>query len=1545
MKRTFILFLLMLIAATALAQDTRVGLPVFGSFDTTPYDVVNRQNLNTHVTIPIATVPGRGFPFQLSVSYDSINWTPNGGLWSPDVALSGVPTWGWGRASTAGSISHQTRVIGCIYNGAHVDGTMVYNIAYTDSKGAVHPFSMSLSECGNSYTSLHGYSTDGAGYLISSTGPAIRVTMPSGIASSVTQVSDTNGNYVSSSGTNVMVWKDTRGNKVAVIDNSVAGLTQYEIIDQNGGNSTIYTLNYTQYYIQTSFGCSGVTEYTSSAPVWLPTSLVLPNGLSYTFSYEQPSGYASNYTTGRMASMTVPTGATYEYAYSGANGGINCADGTYTALTRTIVSDGTTNTWTFARSGSGSNWTTNITYPVMPYDSGSNADRYAFSGTHETSHSNYQGSSTLLQTVTTSWDSTSTFPTQITTTLPSGQHSDTVLTWTTHGQPSNLYTYDWTTSTSGFGTILKTINLAYQSNANPSYLTANLLSLVSQVTIGDTALRSVTQYTYDESGAVTSCPSGAPNHDYTNYGCSNGGAGSSASSTPRGLVTTAAVYSGVANNTATQPITAKYTYDLFGNVLTTSVKNWSLSTPVLQSTSVYSSTTQYSAPDSTVLGPVAPLLTTSYLYNPYTGMATQVTNPNGGVTQQTYDWGLRPLRTTRPDGQVVTASYNDSARTVTTTTPLDSSRTLMYESWANQLGINYQVESPVSTVQTLYDPLGRAYDVSNPFANGSSPSYWTSAKYDALGRALIVTTADGVSSTYSYSSSSSASLPYSVTATDGAGKQRLSVINGLGQITSLYEPDVTQPSLPLTVQTSYIYTALNSLLSIAQGAQTRTFAYDGLNRPTSVITPEGGTVQYSYDTCSVSSANICSRTDARGVVTNYTYDTLNRPYQVVYSVGSTGVPATPTVTYAYGTTAASVNNGHLIGVSDGLHSDSYTYDLMGDVLSVNQNLEGQAYTTQYKPNYAGQTTQLTYPSGLYLTLGYASDGTLNSINSSDGKVIASGLTHNPAGQLTNYTMGLAGGNVNATLGYSAQNLLLQSITYASQSNTLFGLGYGYTQNGGNNSQITSIVDYVQTGRSATFGYDALNRLTSYSTAGSSSYPANSMSWTYDRYGNRLTQVRNGSVQTLTPMSTSNRLSGLGYDANGNNTNDGTYSLLWDGDNRMISYASGGVTNEYDGNSLRVRRTGLSSDVVYVNSNGQPIAEYAPGAVGGNPSREYIYLGGQLLASKASGAYTFYLRDHLSIRQVLADASPNSPAEQGHLPFGESWYGGSGDKWIFTSYERDPDVGDDYASARRYQYKYGRFNSPDPLDGNLFNPQSWNRYAYTQNDPADWVDPTGQYAKGPSSSCTLQGSGGCAPGSSSDPTFSFTGSSGGISGYLNNDAFITFLSSITYFGEYRYPSADTTILSQDGSPLPDDSAATSPQYGFTTYIYGADYSYSTIWIAANDTATSSPNNLVSSNYIVTPTVNYKLNKLSCAFMSAGVNAGHNMQAAGKTAAGLGAGAGVVGTITGAPLFGFGAVYGAVGTVYGWAGQVYSGFWNGIRYMSTFNGQGGCQPYGS
>lgn len=79
--------------------------------------------------------------------------------------------------------------------------------------------------------------------------------------------------------------------------------------------------------------------------------------------------------------------------------------------------------------------------------------------------------------------------------------------------------------------------------------------------------------------------------------------------------------------------------------------------------------------------------------------------------------------------------------------------------------------------------------------------------------------------------------------------------------------------------------------------------------------------------------------------------------------------------------------------------------------------------------------------------------------------------------------------------------------------------------------------------------------------------------------------------------------------------------------------------------------------------------------------------------------------------------------------------------MFTTYDRSNVASLDYAVNRSYSSGQGRFTTVDPIgmaSGSILDPQSNNLYAYTQNNPVDFTDPTGLFMMIDWASCIVTG---------------------------------------------------------------------------------------------------------------------------------------------------------------------------------------------------------------
>lgn len=104
---------------------------------------------------------------------------------------------------------------------------------------------------------------------------------------------------------------------------------------------------------------------------------------------------------------------------------------------------------------------------------------------------------------------------------------------------------------------------------------------------------------------------------------------------------------------------------------------------------------------------------------------------------------------------------------------------------------------------------------------------------------------------------------------------------------------------------------------------------------------------------------------------------------------------------------------------------------------------------------------------------------------------------------------------------------------------------------------------------------------------------------------------------------------------------------------------------------------------------------------------------------------YYGLDAIGSVRIVFDPNGTVLARLDYAPFGrELTPSPNAPDGKFAGLFRDGEAGLDYAQARSYQVRTGRFSAPDPVYAGLFEPQRWNRYSYGLNNSLVFVDPDG-----------------------------------------------------------------------------------------------------------------------------------------------------------------------------------------------------------------------------
>jgi len=295
-------------------------------------------------------------------------------------------------------------------------------------------------------------------------------------------------------------------------------------------------------------------------------------------------------------------------------------------------------------------------------------------------------------------------------------------------------------------------------------------------------------------------------------------------------------------------------------------------------------------------------------------------------------------------------------------------------------------------------------------------------------------------------------------------------------------------------------------------------------------------------------------------------------------------------------------------------------------------------------------------------------------------------------------------------------------------NSIAEESYDYQNGGANNRRIQRTTVWHNQSYNETYSYDHLDRLTS-ASAGS----IFSRSYSYDVYGNITSVLGSGGPHPSYSLSyNGNRVNGWSYDASGNLLSDGANSYSYNAVGQITSSSNGNSSYGYDGDSKRVKKTENGVTTYYIRSEnlGMVLGEVNSS---GTVTRSYLPgIGGAMAVSSGGSVYWLH-RDIRGSGRAMTSKTGAVQWRAEYDPFGQvlSEMATVANSKKFTGYERDNNssaTGLDYSMFRYHSSYWGRFQTPDPFGGSydLTDPQSFNRYSYVENDPANFVDPLGLY---------------------------------------------------------------------------------------------------------------------------------------------------------------------------------------------------------------------------
>ena len=691
-----------------------------------------------------------------------------------------------------------------------------------------------------------------------------------------------------------------------------------------------------------------------------------------------------------------------------------------------------------------------------------------------------------------------------------------------------------------------------------------------------------------------------------------------------------------------------------------------------------------------------------YTYDSYDadGKLLSMTDPNGLVTEYAFDLRDR-LGQVIDNGEATYYAYLENGVASRLTHPDGSYFNYFYDDASRLTEIHDSIGNRI--VYTL-DKQGNLV-VEETFDSSNNLIQVIRQDFDPLGRIATNVGAENQVTRYEWDGNGNES-----SYTDPLLHSSISTYDSLNRLVSLTAADLSV--------INFAYDSQDNLRSVEdpRGLITQ-YAFNGFDEVSEISSPDTGSSRYEYD----ESGNLIYQVDSRNIESSFVYDELNRI--------TTQSIADETIRYFYDEdTAGAGKVGRLSSVLDASGQTLFAYDRHGRVIQKDQIVNGgSTLSSSYSYNDSGQMVRATTPSGVEINYGYRSDGRVLTITV-NGVAIVREVDYFSFGIPSGWTYGTDSSRYQRTFDGDGRI----------DSHTLGATVRGVTYDAA--SRIVGISD-EDDGHDWSYGYDDLDRLISGINSGGEF--SISQSWDYDPTGNRENQTTSDTSLLIDTRGegdyeidlASNRVtsvSGQGreYDEVGNLIDDGEFTFVYSGRNRLIQVqaAMPVVAYQYNAFGERVSKQTTALTQFFYDQEGRLVGEYD---AQGNLISEHIWLDDVPVAvvisqggsgQSAGNVEVYFVHpDHLNSPRAIVDTNDEIVWDWSSTPFGDVQPSGPFTYNLrFPGQYHDEETGGHYNYFRDYDVATGRYWQSDPvgLVGGI------NTYSYVGGDPLSGYDPNG-----------------------------------------------------------------------------------------------------------------------------------------------------------------------------------------------------------------------------